>query len=95
MFAARAGAGGESVVESNAQFLMFQQERKVKRFEDVRKGISGFVRIIEYEKCGSELKIMSLIEGQVKEGKISGYARVFNIQEQKCSLGFWKPLQDY
>ena len=36
-------------------------------------------------------ELVSIIEGQFRNGRIDGFARVFDIQNQTCSIGFWKP----
>jgi len=35
--------------------------------------------------------LTSLIEGQFKNGKLNGYARVMNFETEICMVGFWAP----
>lgn len=48
---------------------------------------------MEYQegRDGDVRELVSIIEGEFKNGRIDGFARVFDIQNETCSIGFWKP----
>lgn len=55
---------------------------------------SEFGRVIEYQgRDGEVQELVSIMEGNFRNGRIDGFARVFDIQNQTCSIGFWKPQE--
>lgn len=41
---------------------------------------------------GYNFRVLSMLEGQIKNGLLADYARVFDAEAQLCSVGYWKPL---
>ena len=68
---------------------------------DIKKYLNGVARMIKYDRDGSKKIIKSIIEGEMVNGSINGYARKLYIspdEKQKdtlktnCQVGYWKEL---
>lgn len=72
-------------------------------FEDVMSSLSGFARVVKYRSVPTpgahvnprlmdkkELEVLSIEEGLFKNGKKSGYCRVFNGETGQAQCGFYK-----
>lgn len=57
--------------------------------------LNGIGRAIEYEVetvvDKQQIRITSLCEGEFKEGRLQGYARCMNFENECCMVGFWQP----
>ena len=61
-------------------------------YEEMMHLLTGIARVAEYEVIldGEEptYKLITLIEGQIEEGRLNGFGRTFNFETAVCSYGF-------
>jgi hypothetical protein len=65
-------------------------------YEDSMRVLNGITRVLEYEVIQDEdgnqgLNLTAILEGQLKNGKLDGYARVMNFVTEICMVGYWTP----